>query len=125
MQILKGSALFALGQNRVAYALAHTADTSETNAYALWNGCKVLTALVDVGRKNVDALMPASAQVMNDLFGLAHVARKHRSHVLARVICLEPCGLHYQDGVTRRVGLVERVGCELENVVPDLLGNLA
>ena len=41
------------------------------------------------------------------------------------VMGLEPGGLHDEDGIARGVGLVERVGRELKDVVPDLLGCLS
>ena len=61
---------------------------------------------------------------MHDLLGLARVGSKHGSHVLAGIVGLEPGRLHNEDGVSRRVRLVESIGGKLKNVVPDLLGDL-
>ena len=70
-------------------------------------------------------MVTASGDVVHDFVGLARVGGKHGRHVLVGIMGLEPGGLHDQDRIAGGVGLVERVGCELENVVPDLLGDRA
>ena len=69
--------------------------------------------------------MTARRDVVHDLVGLARIGRQNGRHVLMRIVRLEPRRLHNQDGVAGGVRLVEGVGCELENIVPNLLGDLA
>ena len=125
VQGLEGPALLALGHDRLAHALAHAADARKAEADAGWRGREVLAGLVDVGRQDLDALVLAGGHVVDDLVGLAHVAREDRGHVLAGEVGLEPGRLHDEDGIAGRVGLVEGVGGELQHVVPDLLSGLA
>ena len=60
---------------------------------------------------------------MDDLVGLARVAREHGRHELVGIMCLEPCGLHREDRIGCRMRLVERILRELEDVVPDPLSD--
>ena len=69
--------------------------------------------------------MTARRDVVHDLVGLARIGRQNGRHVLVRIVRLEPRRLHNQDGVAGGVRLVEGVRCELENIVPNLLGDLA
>ena len=69
--------------------------------------------------------MTARRDVVNDLVGLARIGRQNGRHVLVRIMRLEPRRLHNQDGVASGVRLVKGVGRELENIVPNLLGDLA
>ena len=125
VEVLEGAVGVSLGHDALANALAHAADAGEAKAHAL-GGCReVLSGLVDIGRQHLDALATAARDVVHDLVGLAHVGRENRGHVLAREVRLEPRSLHDQDGVAGGVGLVERVGGKLQNVLPDLLRYLA
>ena len=69
--------------------------------------------------------MTACRDVVHDLVGLARIGRQNGRHVLVRIVRLEPRRLHNQDGVAGGVRLVKGVRCELENIVPNLLGDLA
>ena len=95
------------------------------NLHALGHGRELVARLVDVGGQHVDAVVAAGRDVVDDLFRLARVGGEHGCHVLARVVGLEPGGLHDEDGVAGRVRLVEGVGGKLEDVVPNFLGDLA
>ena len=69
--------------------------------------------------------MTARRDVVHDLVGLTRIGRQNGRHVLMRIVRLEPCRLHNQDGVTGGVRLIEGVGRELKDIVPNLLGDLA
>ncbi len=119
MQVLEGAALLALLDNRLGHALAHAADAGQAEAHALLGRRELGAGLVDNRRQDGDAVVPASGDVGHDVVGLARVGGKHGRDVLVGIMGLERGGLHDQDRVAGGVGLVERVGCELEDVVPD------
>ena len=125
VQRLKRTARLALGDNRLRHAGAHAADAGQTKAHALLGSRELGTGLVDIWRQHGDAVVTARRDVVNDLVGLARIGRQNGRHVLVRIVRLEPRRLHNQDGVAGGVRLVEGVGCELENIVPNLLGDLA
>ena len=125
VQRLKRAARLALGDNRLRHAGAHAADAGQTKAHALLGSRELGTGLVDIWRQHGDAVVTARRDVVNDLVGLARVGRQNGRHVLVRIVRLEPCRLHNQDGVAGGVRLVKGVGRELENIVPNLLGDLA
>ena len=125
VEVLEGAVGVSLGHDALAHALAHATDAGEAKAYALGSCREVLAGLVDVRRQDLDALATAARDIVHDLVGLAHIGREDRGHVLAREVRLEPRSLHDQDGVAGGVGLVERVGGKLQNVLPDLLRYLA
>ena len=125
MQRLKRTARLALGDNRLRHAGAHAADASQTKAHAFLGSRELGTGLVDIWRKHGDAVVAARRDVVHDLVGLARVGRQNGRHVLVRIVRLKPCRLHNQDGVAGGVRLVKGVRCELENIVPNLLGDLA
>ena len=125
VQCLKRTARLALGDNRLRHAGAHAADAGQTKAHALLGSRELGAGLVDIWRQHGDAVVTARRDVVHDLVGLARIGRQNGRHVLVRIVRLEPRRLHNQDGVAGGVRLVEGVGCELENIVPNLLGDLA
>lgn len=125
VQVLVRTVRLALVDDCLRHALAHASDAGKAEADALGRSRELLTGLVDVRGQDGDAVVTARGDVVNDLLGLTGVGGKNCRHVLVRVVRLEPSGLHNQNRVAGGVRLVERVGCELENVVPDALGNLA
>ena len=125
VQRLKRTARLALGDNRLRHAGAHAADAGQTKAHALLGSRELGTGLVDIWRKHGDAVVTACRDVVHDLVGLTRIGRQNGRHVLVRIVRLEPRRLHNQDGVAGGVRLVKGVGCELENIVPNLLGDLA
>ena len=122
--VLVGAVYLALGHNEVAHALAHAADAGKTEANALGHRRELVARGVDVWRQHVDTVEAACRDVVNDFLGLTRVGGEHGGHVLAGIVGLEPGRLHNEDGISRRVRLVESIGGELKNVVPNLLGDL-
>ena len=125
VQRLKRAARLALGDNRLRHAGTHAADAGQAKAHALLGSRELGAGLVDIWRKHGDAVMTARRDVVHDLVGLARIGRQNGRHVLVRIVRLEPRRLHNQDGIAGGVRLVEGVRCELENIVPNLLGDLA
>ena len=125
VQRLKRTARLALGDNRLRHAGAHAADAGQAKAHALLGSRELGAGLVDIWRKHGDAVVTARRDVVHDLVGLARIGRQNGRHVLVRIVRLEPRRLHNQDGVAGGVRLVKGVGRELENIVPNLLGDLA
>ena len=125
VEVLEGAALVALSHDDLGDAFADAADAGETEADTLVRRREVSTGLVDVGGQDGYALAAAGRDVVHNLVRLAHVGGQDRGHVLLGEVGLEPGGLHHEDGVAGGVRLVERVGRELEDVVPQLLRRLA
>ena len=125
VQRLKRTARLALGDNRLRHAGTHAADAGQAKAHALLGSRELGTGLVDIWRKHGDAVVTACRDVVHDLVSLTRIGRQNGRHVLVRIVRLEPRRLHNQDGVAGGVRLVEGVGGELENIVPNLLGDLA
>ena len=125
MQVLERTVRGALRHDCLGRSLAHAPDAGKAEDDALVGGREVLAGLVDVRRKDLGAVMVAGRDVVYDLVGLAHVGREDRGHVLLREVGLQPCCLHDEDRVSGGVRLVERVRRELEDVVPDLLCDVA
>ena len=125
VQVLERAVRGALRHDCLGWSLAHAPDAGKAEDDALVSSREVLSGLVDVRRKDLGAVMVAGRDVVDDLVGLAHVGREDRGHVLLREVGLQPCGLHDQNRVSGGVRLVERVRRELEDVVPDLLRDVA
>ena len=115
----------ALKHNSFTNTGSYATDSCKAKTNTLFSSRKVFTGLVDIWRKNLDALMTASAYVVNNLIRLAHVRGKNCSHKLVWIMCLNPRSLHNKNCITSRVGLVKCVGCKFKNIVPDTFCNRA
>ena len=79
---------------------------------------------VHVRRLDRDPHLGAGVHVQRHAVLRVHHGRDQRSHVLARMVRLQPGGAVRDQGVTGRVRLVERVVLRLLGVLPELRRNL-
>lgn len=119
VDILKGAALRALGNDAVSCTLTHATDARKAKANTTLDSSKLATRLVDVRRQYLDALAAAGVNIVDDLIGLTYVRAQHTGHVFFGEIGFYPGCLHNQNSVARRVRLVKRVGRKLQNVFPN------
>ena len=113
----------ALKHNGFTNTGSYAADSCKAKTNTLFSSRKVFTGLVNIWRKNLDALMTASAYVVNNLIRLAHVRGKNCCHKLMWIMRFNPCGLHNKNCIASRVRLVECIRCKLKNIVPNAFCN--
>ena len=105
------------------HLLTHATHASKTKTDAAINRGEFQARRVDIGRKHGGAVVVRAGNVADELVVAAHVAGEHRCHEFVRVVRLQVSRAHDQDGVCRRMRLVERIFRELLGILPDLLGN--
>jgi hypothetical protein len=85
---------------------------------------EVHVRLVDVGRQDLEAHLPALADVQDHLVGVRALRGQQRREEVRRMVRLQVGRLVREPRVGRRVRLVEAVPGELLHLVPDLAGLL-
>ena len=116
--------LFPLSHNIVDHVPADPLDGRQTVADVPSAGSKCAFCFVDIRRQNVDAKALAFLDVFGQFGQPVHHRSHQRGHELHREIKLQISGLVADDGISRRMRLVERVLRKVHHIVIDLIGNL-
>ena len=87
-------------------------------------GREAALALIDGRRQDLYAARATVHQIFRAFSGVVDDRRHERRHVLDRIIALQIGRLHRDDGVRRRVRLVERVLREVRHLVVDVARDL-
>ena len=104
--------------------LADVADRAEPEADVVADGGEPQPGLVHVGRQDLDAHAPGLGEVDGHLVLVGADRGEQGGHVLGGVVGLEVGGPVGHEPVPGGVGLVEPVGGERQQHVPDRLGGL-
>ena len=115
--------LLALGQDGVDRGLAHALDRAQAvEDLAVVAGAEGIVGAVDVRRQNAQPHLAALLDQRYHLVGVVHVRRQHRGHEFRREMRLQPERLVRDQGIGRRVGLVEAIAGEFFHQVEDVVG---
>ena len=113
-------ALFLSGFNDgFNHVRSHILDRvqTETNRFTVWR--KVTLRRIDIGGKNRDIHVSGFSQVERTLVFVVLRGRQQGRHVLGLVVRLQKRGPVGHQTVCGRVCLVERVGRERNNDIPE------
>ena len=120
----EGAAPLPLGGELVDDAPAQPLDSQQAEADGVALAPEPGHAVVDVGRQDGDAPLPALAQVFQQLAGVFQHRCEQRCHVGLGVVAFQVGGLVADQGIGGGVGLVEGVLGKVRHLVEDFIGHL-
>ena len=82
---------------------------------------KILHAHIYVGAEDLSTCSPARGHILRKLSGHAHYTRHQRRHVRAVVVTLQIRGLICEIGISRRMGLIERIRSKAYHLIEYLV----